>query len=95
MAFDEKTIQNIATLSRLKLAPADAARFTAEIDGILRWVAQLQEADVAGVEPLATVSSQPPAMRPDIVSAGNLQKELMQNAPDAAHGFYTVPKMVE
>ncbi|MDD3669434.1 MAG: Asp-tRNA(Asn)/Glu-tRNA(Gln) amidotransferase subunit GatC [Alphaproteobacteria bacterium] len=95
MSFDEKTIRSIATLARLKLTPDGTAKFAAEIDGILRWVAQLQEVDVDDIEPLASVSAQKPSMRADAVSVGNLQKELMQNAPEAAHGFYIVPKMVE
>ncbi len=95
MSFDEKTIRNIATLARLKLTPSGTAKFAAEIDGILRWVAQLQAVDVAGVEPLTSVSPRRPSTRPDKVSVGNLQRELMQNAPEAAHGFYAVPKMVE
>ncbi len=95
MSFNEQTIKNIAHLARLKFPEADAAKFQSDIDGILNWVEQLQEVDVSGVEPLVSVSPRQSAMRADVVTDGDLQAELMQNAPEALQGFYTVPKMVE
>ena len=38
---------------------------------------------------------QEPGFRKDKVTTGELQNELMANAPESAHGFYVVPKMVE
>ncbi len=95
MSFNEQTIKNIAKLSRLHIDPADEAKFTKDIEGILDWVEQLKEVDVTDVEPLVSVSPREQAIRADVVTDGDIQAELMQNAPDAAHGFYVVPKMVE
>lgn len=95
MSFDEKTVATIANLARINLAPADEPKFAGEIEGILKWVEQLQEVNVDGIEPMISVSAQINAERPDVVTDGNIQSDLMKNAPESAHGFYVVPKMVE
>lgn len=95
MSFDAETIKNLCVLARLKLPPRDEERFMKDIAGILAWVDQLKEVDVASVEPLISVSSQPSRPRADIVTEENAPEELLANAPEAAHGFYVVPKMVE
>lgn len=95
MSFDQKTTANIATLARLDLDEAAKEKMAAEIAGILKWVEQLQEVDVTNVEPLVSISGGNQPMRSDVVTEGGIQVELMQNAPQSAHGFYVVPKMVE
>lgn len=95
MSFDQKTVANIANLARLNLKPEAQMKFAGEVEGILEWVRQLQEVNVDGVEPLLSVSIQEKAEREDVVTAGNIRDGLMKNAPESAHGFYVVPKMVE
>ncbi len=95
MSFNEKTIKNIAWLARLRFPEEQETKFVQDIDSILNWVEELKEVDVSQVEPLVSVSPRENAIRPDVVTVGDLQTELMANAPESAHGFYVVPKMVE
>lgn len=95
MAFNEETVANVANLARLNLTDEQKQKFAGEVDGILNWVEQLQEVNVDGIEPLISVTEQTEAIRSDIVTDGNIQADLMKNAPESAHGFYVVPKMVE
>ena len=95
MSFNEQTIKTIANLARLKFPKEDEEKFMRDINGILDWVEQLKEVDVTGVEPLVSVSPRQSAIRPDQVTDGGIQAELMANAPEAVQGFYEVPKMVE
>ncbi len=95
MSFDRKTVQNIANLARINLNAEAEEKFTGEIDGILEWVHQLQEVNVDNVEPLVSVSAQKNAEREDEVTVENQRDALMQNAPEAMHGFFVVNKMVE
>ncbi len=95
MSFNEKTIKNIAHLARLRFPEDQEAKFMQDINGILDWVEELKEVDVSQVEPLVSVSPRESAIREDVVTVGGLQAELMANAPESAHGFYVVPKMVE
>lgn len=95
MSFNEQTIKTIANLARLKFPKEDEAKFMADIDSILNWVEQLKEVDVTGVEPLVSVSPRESDVRADVVTEGNIQAELMANAPESVQGFYEVPRMVE
>lgn len=95
MSFDEKTIKTVANLARLKLPETEEVKLRADIEDILDWVEQLKEVDVTGVEPLVSVSPRETAVRDDVVCDGNIQKELMANAPETVQGFYVVPRMVE
>jgi len=95
MSFNEQTIKTIANLARLRFPKEDEAKFMNDISGILNWVEQLKEVNVEGVEPLVSVSPRENAIRPDAVTDGGLQTELMANAPESVQGFYEVPRMVE
>lgn len=95
MSFDEKTVANVANLARINLPAEEQQKFAGEINGILNWVEQLQAVDVTNVEPLVSIAGAGEPLRKDVVTVGNIQEELMKNAPVSAHGFYVVPKMVE
>ncbi len=95
MSFNAQTIKTIANLARLRFPKEDEEKFMKDIDSILAWVEELKEVDVSGVEPLVSVTPRTDAVRTDEVSDGNLQTELMANAPESVQGFYEVPRMVE
>ncbi|MGB8843001.1 MAG: Asp-tRNA(Asn)/Glu-tRNA(Gln) amidotransferase subunit GatC [Aliidongia sp.] len=95
MALDKATVAKIATLARIKLPEADREAMGRELDKILHWVEQLDEVDTTGVEPMTSVAHMTLPMRDDLVTDGNRADEILRNAPNGAHGFFTVPKVVE
>jgi aspartyl-tRNA(Asn)/glutamyl-tRNA(Gln) amidotransferase subunit C len=95
MALDKATVAHIATLARIKLPEAEQDKIAGELSHILGWIEQLAEIDTSGVEPMTSVAAMSLPMREDIVSDGNRRDEILANAPDAAHGFFAVPKVVE
>ena len=48
-----------------------------------------------GVEPLTAVIDIPERLRDDIVDDGDIREAVLLNAPDAQHGFFAVPKVIE
>ncbi|MBV9523067.1 MAG: Asp-tRNA(Asn)/Glu-tRNA(Gln) amidotransferase subunit GatC, partial [Alphaproteobacteria bacterium] len=66
-----------------------------ELSHILRWFEQLGEIDTTGVEPMASVAAMRLPMREDRVTDGGCRDDVLGNAPAAAHGFFTVQKVVE
>jgi aspartyl-tRNA(Asn)/glutamyl-tRNA(Gln) amidotransferase subunit C len=34
-------------------------------------------------------------LRDDVVNDGNIREKVLLNAPDAQHGFFAVPKVIE
>jgi aspartyl-tRNA(Asn)/glutamyl-tRNA(Gln) amidotransferase subunit C len=95
MSLDKATVASIATLARLRVPEDRLEPMVAELNTILGFVEQLDEVDTSGVEPLASVTGHALPQRADEVTDGGYPERVTANAPDAAHGFYTVPKVVE
>lgn len=95
MSVDLTTVKKIASLARLAVTEDEAEAMVPELNGILRWVEQLGEVDVTGVEPMTAVIPNTLRLRADIVNDGNVRDEVLANAPQAEHGFFTVPKVIE
>ena len=66
-----------------------------ELNNILGWVEQLGEVDVTGVEPMTAVIPNTLRLREDVVTDGNVRDRVLANAPQAEHGFFAVPKVIE
>ena len=47
------------------------------------------------VEPLTAVIEQKLRLRDDVVNDGNIRDDVLANAPEAQHGFFAVPKVIE
>lgn len=95
MSVSTDQVRHIAKLARIAMSDEEIERLAPELNKILGWVEQLAEVDTAGVEPLATVIEQKLRLRDDEVTEGNIRDEIMANAPDAQHGFFAVPKVIE
>lgn len=95
MSVDIATVNRIARLARIAISDEEAARLAPELGHILGWIEQLGEVDTAGVEPMTAVIANTLRLRDDVVTDGGLRDALMINAPEAEHGFFTVPKVIE
>ena len=95
MSVDEKTVRHIAKLARIAVSDAEVEALAPELSNILGWIEQLGEVDVAGVEPMTAVIPNSLRLRDDIVTEGNIQADILANAPLAEHGFFAVPKVIE
>ena len=95
MEVDEETVRRIARLARIKVTDAEAKALEAELSGILDWVKQLDEVDVADVEPMSSVTAMHLKMRADRVGDGAIADDILANAPVREDHFFVVPKVVE
>ena len=95
MSVDEATVKRVARLARIAISDQDAARLAPELGNILGWIEQLAEVDTSGVEPMTAVIANQLRLRDDVVDDGGIRDRLMANAPQAEHGFFTVPKVIE
>jgi aspartyl-tRNA(Asn)/glutamyl-tRNA(Gln) amidotransferase subunit C len=66
-----------------------------ELNAILAFVEQLSEVDVAGVEPMTSVTPMEMNKRADVVTDGGIPDDIVRNAPAAEDHFFVVPKVVE
>ena len=95
MSVTEKEVRHVAKLARLALSEEEIAKMVPELNNILGWVEQLGEVDTSGVEPLTAVIDNHLRLRDDVVNDGNVRDDILKNAPDAQHGFFAVPKVIE
>jgi len=95
MALDKATVARIADLARIKLPEAERDAIAVELSKILDWIEQLNQVKTDGVEPMASVAHMTLPMREDKVTDGDCRDKILQNAPQAANGFFAVPKVVE
>jgi aspartyl-tRNA(Asn)/glutamyl-tRNA(Gln) amidotransferase subunit C len=95
MSLDKDTVRKVATLARIKVPDADLEPMAKELSSVLGWIEQLNEVDVTGVAPMTSVAQMKLTMRADTVTDGGDAEKVTQNAPEGAHGFFVVPKVVE
>ncbi|WP_050523386.1 Asp-tRNA(Asn)/Glu-tRNA(Gln) amidotransferase subunit GatC [Pseudorhodobacter wandonensis] len=95
MSIDIDTARKVAKLARIRVEEADLPALATELSGILGFMEQLNEVDVEGIEPMTSVTPQRLKRREDVVTDGNIQEQILKNAPDAREGFFAVPKVVE
>jgi aspartyl-tRNA(Asn)/glutamyl-tRNA(Gln) amidotransferase subunit C len=95
MPVSTEQVRHIAKLARIAMSDAEIERLAPELNNILGWVEQLAEVNTDGVEPLTAVIDQKLRLRDDVVTEGNIRDEILANAPEAQHGFFAVPKVIE
>lgn len=95
MSVDLTTVKKIASLARIAVTDAEAEALVPELNNILGWVEQLGSVDVSGVEPMTAVIPNHLRLREDVVTDGNVRDRVLANAPQAEHGFFAVPKVIE
>ena len=95
MSVSPEQVRHIARLARLAMSEAELEALVPELNNILGWVEQLGEVNTDGIEPLTAVIDQKLRLRDDVVTEGNIRDEVLANAPEAQHGFFAVPKVIE
>ena len=95
MSVDTATVRHIAKLARIAVTDEEVGALVPELNNILAWIEQLGEVDVSGVEPMTAVIPNRLRLREDVVTDGDVRDRVLANAPQAEHGFFTVPKVIE
>jgi len=95
MSVDQDTVRRIARLARIALEEERVEPMMNELNGILAWVEQLKEVDIADVPPMTSVVEQRLKMRDDVVTDGGNADAVLGNAPQVEDHFFVVPKVVE
>jgi aspartyl-tRNA(Asn)/glutamyl-tRNA(Gln) amidotransferase subunit C len=93
-------LKRVAELAHLELAPEETPRMVQDLNAILDYVAELNELDTRGVEPLAEVSELDGAggaseLRPDALVPSLPRTSVMPQAPETDGAFFKVPRVIE
>ena len=95
MSIDKTRVAKIARLARINVPDERLEPLASELNGILSWIAELEEVKTDNVDPLASVTGHVLPMRNDEVSDGDRRDDVLSNVPEEASGFFVVPKVVE
>ncbi|MPZ58538.1 MAG: Asp-tRNA(Asn)/Glu-tRNA(Gln) amidotransferase subunit GatC [Rhizobiales bacterium] len=95
MSVDAENVRRIAHLARIAVADDEIEHLKGELNAILAFVEQLSEVDVAGVEPMTSVTPMAMKKREDIVTDGGIADDIVRNAPATQDHYFVVPKVVE
>lgn len=95
MSVDAATVRRVAHLARIRVTEEEVEPFRAELNAILGFVEQLNEVDVAGVEPMTSVLPMTMKKRQDRVTDVGIADDIVANAPATEGHYFLVPKVVE
>lgn len=96
MSLTRHDVENIAHLARLALSEEQLPVYVDSLSKIFDFVAQLNAADTASIEPMAhPLGDQVQRMRPDEVLDAGQQAKYQRNAPRVEADLYLVPKVIE
>lgn len=95
MTVESDTVRRIAHLARIAVAEEEIEHLKGELNAMLAFVEQLTEVDVAGVEPMTSVTPMAMKKRADAVTDGGIAEDIVKNAPKTEENFFLVPKVVE
>ena len=93
--MDKKTVTTISYLSRLMIDKEKEEKIVQDLDNIIEFVDQLNDADTSDVEPLTNPLEKTAKTRDDQVTAKNLKRELLEIAPSSNEDYFLVPRVVE
>ncbi len=93
MKVDE--VRKIGRLARLALSDDEAGEAARTLSDILKLVAELDDAGLESVEPLAHPLDVVQRLRADRVTESDRRESLQAIAPQVGDGLYLVPKVLE
>lgn len=97
-------VERVAELANLDLAADEKPRMQHDLNAILEYVAQLNELNTSGIEPMAQVSDlldagadsgHGVALRADGLRPSLPRAEVMEEAPETDGAFFKTPKVIE
>ncbi|HEX9153352.1 MAG TPA: Asp-tRNA(Asn)/Glu-tRNA(Gln) amidotransferase subunit GatC [Candidatus Saccharimonadales bacterium] len=88
-------VLKLARLARLDLTDEEVEAFRKEMSDILKYVAQLNDADITGLEATSQVTGLKNVMREDqVLDYGISPEDLMRLAPKKQNGQIKVNRMI-
>ena len=95
MPLTRDDVRRVAQLARLRLAPEEEERLTADLGHILEHFARLQQLDTRDVPPMAVVEDFGALLRKDEARNPPATDDVLANAPAREGRRFRVPKIIE
>ncbi len=95
MKIDIKTIEKLASLSKLKFTKEELNLISKDMSKMVDFINQLDEIDTEGVEPLIHVNEGFNNWREDEIREMLDQKEALSNSPIKDSTYFKLPKVLD
>ncbi len=95
MEVNNKLIQDIAKLSKLKFDDSAEEKMKADLEKMLAFVDKLNEIDTKGVDPLIYMSEEVNVLREDKLTEATSQEDALKNAPEKDSDYFKVPTVLK
>ena len=95
MSTDISTLRGLAHLSRLEFDETREKQMLGDLNNILDFVAQLENVDTTGVEPLIHLSHEINVLRDDEARNTVSHQDGLRNAPRKDSDYFRVPKVLD
>lgn len=93
MKIGADDVRHVARLAELAVADADVALLAVQLEGIVNFVAQLDEVELDGTLGTVVVGPSAVRLRGDVVDPIPMARGPAEIAPAFQHGFFVVPKL--
>jgi aspartyl-tRNA(Asn)/glutamyl-tRNA(Gln) amidotransferase subunit C len=94
MSVNNKQVEQIAKLARLKFNENEIENLTKDMNKILDYIDQLNELNTDNIEPLSHPLDLSNVMREDKLIESISRQEVFKNAPSHNDEFFKVPKVI-
>ena len=95
MEVNNKLIQDIAKLSKLKFDDFAEEKMKIDLEKMLAFVEKLNEIDTKDVDPLIYISEEINVLRKDNVTEETSQEDALKNAPEKDSDYFKVPTVLK
>lgn len=95
MSLQKEDVEKIAHLSGLTIEEGEIPSYTQELSNILDFVAQMEDVNTDGIEPMAHPQKLSQRLRVDEVTESNNREAFQAIAPAVENGLFLVPKVIE
>ncbi|MES2306391.1 MAG: Asp-tRNA(Asn)/Glu-tRNA(Gln) amidotransferase subunit GatC [Gemmatimonadota bacterium] len=93
MIIGADEVRHVAKLAELAVAEADVATLATQLEGIVAFVAQLNEVELPEGTGVTAVGPDQVLLREDRVDPIPMSRTAAQLAPEFREGFFVVPKL--
>ena len=95
MKVNNKLIQDIAKLSKLKFDDSAEEKMKSDLEKMIAFVDKLNEIDTEGIDPLIYMSEEINVLREDKITEETSQEDALKNAPEKDSDYFKVPTVLK
>jgi len=95
MEIDNKLIQDLSRLAKLKFDASSSEKMKEDLEKIIGFVDKLSEIDTEGIDPLIYLSKEVNVLRVDEIKHEVSQENALKNAPQKDSDYFKVPTVLK